>query len=114
MNVGPVLAARRGGNPFEIIAVREPQPRRMFGLLAMPPAERRIFSDAALQASIDAVANSLPADARAFEAEIGYDREHGVAGVAVYKTASGWSLMGGVYYNQGDFGGKVGVRKVWK
>jgi len=99
---------------FEIITERHARPARMFGLLAQPPAERRIFVDAGLQASIDRIANSMPADARAFEANIGYRQGEGVAGVIVYKTADGWSLMGGVFYNEGEFGGQVGVRKVWK
>lgn len=110
----PEAAARWEPN-LEIVTVRGRVPARMFAFLRDPaPSELRVFSDAKLQADIQAVADSLPADVRAFEADIGWHKDKGVTGVAVYKTAGGWSLMGGVYYNRGDYGGSVSVRKVWR
>jgi len=101
---------------FETVLVRAPQaPRRFPSLLGPPPAiERRIFSDQALQSSIDSVLASLPADVKAAEVKIGGNTS-GAHVVGVFKTPGGWSVLAGVSWDKTEsWGGSLAVRKVWR
>lgn len=70
----------------------------------------RIFSDAALQASIDTLLASLPADHRAAAVDVDADAR-GIRAVAVVRLDGGWSVMGALDRRfSGEWGGKVQVR----
>lgn len=99
---------------LEIITIQRYRPRLFLGApIPAAPLEVRQFSDEALQASIDKLLNSLPADSRAAEVQVGVDAR-GVSVVGVFKTPNGWSILGGVSYGRdGVWGGTAAVRKVW-
>lgn len=100
---------------LEIITIKLYRPRLGFlgAPIPAPAGEVRQFSDEALQASIDKLLDSLPADSKAAEVQVGVDA-HGVQVVGVFKTPGGWSILGGVSYGRdGVWGGTVAARKVW-
>jgi len=104
-------------DPFALVTVRvEPErhgPEGWFsglGLVGPEVPTVRRFDDAALQAAVDRVLSSLPADSRAAELEVGAD-QRGVAVVVAVKLSQGWSLRGGIAYDlDGTWGGKVNLR----
>jgi len=101
---------------FELIEGRTPQ--TYFGLLGAPePPSVRRFSDEALQAQVDRVLASLPADKRAVEVEVGGEKrgdETVVAGIVAVRLSAGWSLRGQVNWEPGVWGGRVAARWVGK
>jgi len=97
---------------IDLEIIEEPAPQGFLST-APPSPPLRVFSDEHLQASIDKVLNSLPADRKAAEVNVGFD-ERGVAVIGVFKTANGWSVLGGVSWDRGGaWGGQVSVRKEW-
>lgn len=102
-------------DPLLIITVRVPQPRTvmdrwMFGLYGpLPPVERRMFGDPALNEHIDRVMASLPADKRGAKINVGFD-EGGVQGVLVVRLNKDWTIKGGVMREKGGrWSGEVGA-----
>jgi hypothetical protein len=86
----------------EIIFTVLPRAKRLLGFIGPTPplAYRRIFSDEALQAEIDRVTASLPADKRAAKINFGF-YDGGVQGVIVVKPGKDWTIQGGVLRDKG-------------
>lgn len=92
-------------DPLEIIEV----PARL-DLSTGTVSGVRIFSDGALQASIDSLLASLPADHTAAALDVDADAQ-GIRAVVVVKLDGGWSVMGAMDRRfSGEWGGKVQVR----
>lgn len=113
----PGLPERDAVDPLDIIEVpgrpRLTLYRAFFGPPPTMPVVRR-FSDDALNASIEKVLASLPADTKAAEVNVGFDAQ-GVRVVGAIRLDAGWSLLGGVQWDRGgEWGGSVSVRREWK
>ena len=97
---------------FEIIEVRAPGKQFFLGG-APEPVVKRIFSDQALNEHINRVLANLPEGKRAVEIDI-TGGPNGVHVVGAYQTSSGWTLVGGVYFDTNrEFGGEIKISKVW-
>jgi hypothetical protein len=99
----PADAARPEPN-LEIVTTFMPARRPFWAAFTgptVPPVERRIFGDQALNEQIDRVMASLPADKRGAKINVRRDEDGTVSGVLVVKLGSAWSIQGGIQREKG-------------